>query len=127
MRGRAQNRRIAHAGSSAQLGQRNNQRIVVHLSTARGSVFRGPVSAVEFAPASGVMQMDPRGTTYYGLVQTAEVTLRVGKRIRHFLAVNASIGVEQGRLTVIAELIHRSLLPPMNCANPDCICGDSYA
>ena len=115
----------ARAGKNAVDGDAQRG-VVVQLATPRGSIFRGRVSAAEFAPASGVVQLQAEGVTYFSLVQTAEVALRIGKRMRYFLAVNASVGIEDGRLTVVAEVIQRSLPPVMNCANPDCICRDAY-
>jgi hypothetical protein len=103
-----------------------DKRIFVELATPRGRVFAGIVSALEFAPANGVVQMEPSMTAYFGLVQSAEVTVRIGKRFRFFAAVNASASIEDHRFTVMAEAIQPTPAPVRNCANPACICGDDY-
>ena len=103
-----------------------DKRIFVELATPRGRVFAGTVSALEFAPANGVVQMEPSMTAYFGLVQSAEVTVRIGKRFRFFAALNASASIEDRRFTVMAEAIQPTPAPMRNCANPACICGDDY-
>ena len=102
-------------------------KIFVQLATPCGRVFSGSASAVEFSPANGVLQMEPNVTTYFGLVQAAEVTVRIGKRFRFFAALNATASIEDHRFTVIAEVIRPTVAPVRNCANPDCKCGDLYA
>ena len=103
-----------------------DKRIFVELATPRGRVFAGTVSAFEFAPANGVVQMEPSMAAYFGLVQSAEVTVRMGKRFRFFAALNASASIEDHRFTVMAEVIQPTPAPVRNCANPACVCGDDY-
>jgi hypothetical protein len=70
--------------------------------------------------------MEPNMTAYFGLVQSAEVMVRVGKRLRFFIASNASASIDDNRFTVIAEVIQPTVAPVRNCANRDCECGDLY-
>jgi|SRR5581483_4329235 len=101
--------------------------IFVELATPKGRIFASAVSGCEFAPANGILQMQPGVTTYFGLVPSAEVTVRIGKRFRFFAALNASASIEDHRFTVMAEVIQPTPPPVRNCANPACICGDDYA
>jgi len=104
----------------------SRKRIFVELATPRGRVFAGTVSAFEFWPASGVVQMEPSMTAYFGLIPSAEVTVRIGKHFRFFAALNASASIADHRLTVMAEVIQPTPPPVRNCANPECTCGDDY-
>jgi hypothetical protein len=70
--------------------------------------------------------MEPNMTAYFGLVPSAEVTLRIGKHFRFFAALNASASIADHRLSVIAEVIQPTTAPVRNCANRECICGDGY-
>lgn len=67
--------------------------------------------------------MEPSMTTYFSLVQSADVTLRIGKRFRFFAALNASVSIDDHRFTVMAEVIQPTMPPVRNCANRDCNCG----
>jgi hypothetical protein len=70
--------------------------------------------------------MEPNMTAYFGLIPSADVTVRIGKHFRFFTALKASASIAGHRLTMMAEVIQPTPPHVRNCANRDCICGDDY-
>lgn len=83
----------------------------MELITPQARVFRGTASAVELWCANAVVQMESDVTAYFGLIQAAEVMVRVGNRHRFFTVLNASASIRDRQFRVIAEVI-RPTAPP---------------
>ena len=98
--------------------------IFVELATPQGRFFSGAVSAVEFSPTNGVVQMERGQVAYFSLFDAGEIIIRSKKRSRCFIALRGSASVQVDRLSVIAEVIESASLPVRNCANAECRCGD---
>ena len=67
--------------------------------------------------------MERGESTYFGLVSTAEITVRLRNRHRSFNAIHAAIGIDDRKVTVLAETIREVTPAVPNCANPVCRCG----
>lgn len=100
----------------------SQREILVELTTPKGRVFSGKASAVEFSLVKGVVQMEPGNVSYFGLIDAGEITLRIGSKYRYFTLVHASASAHERQLTILAEIIHPTIAPIRNCANPDCTC-----
>ena len=103
---------------------RKSDQIFVELTTPRGRIFSGEVSAVEFSPTNGMVQMERGKVAYFSLFDAGEIIVRSKKRSRCFVALRGSASVQVDRLSVIAEVIEAASLPVRNCANAECRCGD---
>ncbi len=101
---------------------RSRHNFFVKLMTPKGKVFSGGVSAAEFTWLNGVLQLEPGDVSYFGAVNTGELSLRIGKRCRFFTVVHAAASFEKGRLTIVAEIIQPTAEPVRNCSNPSCAC-----
>ncbi len=101
---------------------RPSYKFFVKLMTPKGKVFSGGVSAAEFTWLNGVLQLEPGNVSYFGAVNTGELSLRIGKRCRYFTVVHAAASFENSRLTIVAEIIQPTTEPVRNCSNPACAC-----
>ncbi len=95
----------------------------VKLMTPEGKVFSGEVTAAEFTSPNGVLQLEPGNVSYFGAVNTGELSLRIGKRWRFFAVVHAAASFEKRRLTIVAEIIQPTTEPIGNSSNPSCACA----
>ena len=101
---------------------RSSHNFFVELTTPKGKVFSGGVSAAEFTWLNGVLQLEPGHVSYFGAVNTGELSLRIGKRFRFFTVVHAAASFQKRRLTILAEIIQPTAAPVRNCSNPSCAC-----
>jgi F0F1-type ATP synthase epsilon subunit len=81
--------------------------LLVELNTSEGTVFSGPADDVELKTTEGVIAINPREGNYLSFTQITHLTLRIGGEFLDFLMQNASASVRDGKLTVLAEAIHR--------------------
>ena len=95
----------------------------VELATPRQRVFRGRAAAAEFSPANAIVQLEPGAASYFGLISSGELVLRIGKEFRYFVLFRATARVLKRRLTIMAEVIEPVSAPSSNCGNPRCDCG----
>jgi hypothetical protein len=98
-------------------------RIFVELATPQGKVFSGKVSAAEFSPANGVIQFEPDNATYFGLVNSADLALRIRNKFHFFTLLHASASIRVRRVSIIAEVIRPTTASLRNCGNPLCACN----
>ena len=84
---------------------RKLKNVMVELNTPRGTVFAGRASGVELRTTDGVIAINPREESYLNLTQTTEITLRCGAEFQSFVLRNATAGLRDGKLTVLAETI----------------------
>ena len=84
---------------------RKLKNVVVELNTSRGTVFSGRASGVELRTTDGVIAINPRAESYLNLTQTTKITLRCGAQFHSFALRNATAGLRDGKLTVLAETI----------------------
>lgn len=97
--------------------------VFVELATPRGRVFFGRADAAEFSPVNATVQLEPGAVSYFGLISSGELVLRIGKRFRHFVVFRAAVRLLRQRLTILAEVIEPVSAPSGNCRNPRCDCG----
>ena len=81
--------------------------MLVELNTPQGSIFSGHTDGAELRTTDGVIAIRPDEESYLNLTQTTQITLRVGTEFLIFALENAAASLRDGRLTVIAEHIHR--------------------
>lgn len=89
---------------------RNLQSIKVELTTAKGFAFIGYTDGVELQAINGVLAINPRSVSYMNILHISRITLRVGAEFTTYALENAAGGLQQGRLTIIAEDIQK--MPP---------------
>lgn len=80
----------------------------VELNTPFGPVFTNEATTVELRTTDGVIAIDSRAQSYLHLTHTTELTLRVGTEFLRFVLKNAAASLREGRLTVLAEEIHKA-------------------
>lgn len=102
--------------------RRSSKNFFVRLMTPKGKVFSGGVSAAEFTWPNGVLQLEPGNVSYFGAVNSGELSLRIGQRYRFFTVVHAAASLEKGRLTIVAKSIEPATTLARNCGNPRCTC-----
>ena len=96
----------------------------VELITPKGKVFSGRAAAVRFSPANTVVQLEPGAVSYFGLINSGELVLRIGSKFQFFALFRGSASIREHRLTVLAETITPVTASFENCGNPACDCGD---
>ena len=97
--------------------------VFVELMTPKGTVFSGRAAAVRFSPANTVVQLEPGDVSYFGLINSGELVLRIGNKFQFFALIRGSASIRERRLTVLAETITPVTSPFENCGNPICDCG----
>ncbi len=85
--------------------------VVVELNTPLGSVFTGRVTTLELRTSDSVIAINPPNQAYLSLTHITQLTLRVGTEFMSFRLKNAAGGLNNGRLTVLAEEIRRERVP----------------
>lgn len=103
--------------------RRPSHNFFVKLMTPEGKVFSGGVTAAEFTWPSGVLQLEPGNISYFGAVNSGELSLRIGRRCSFFTVVHAAASFEKRRLTIVAETIQPIAEPVCNSSNPSCACA----
>src|SRR6266508_3778480 len=83
----------------------SRQPIRVELTTPRGRVFSGVVSSIEMRTGEGLIAITPLEKSYVSMIHTTEITVRIGHEFRTFVMKNASAGLAEDSLTVLAEEI----------------------
>jgi hypothetical protein len=104
---------------------RRTNGVFVELMTPKGKVFSGRAAAVRFSPANTVVQLERGAVSYFGLINSGELVLRIGNKFRFFGVFRGSASIREHRLTVLAETITPVTAPFENCGNPICDCGAS--
>jgi len=98
--------------------------VFVELSTPKGKVFSGHAAAVEFSPMNVVVRIEPAAVSYFAVIPSGELTLRIGNDFRFFAFFRATASILRGRLTIVAEVIEPITAPFRNCGNPSCDSGE---
>ncbi|MBA2434488.1 MAG: hypothetical protein H0V54_05275 [Chthoniobacterales bacterium] len=70
------------------------------------------------------MQLEPGRVSYFGLISSAELVLRIGARFLFFALFRANARILGQRLTILAEVIEPMTTPLRNCGNAMCDCGE---
>lgn len=79
-----------------------SKNITVALHTAHGAVFIGDSSSVEVRTDDGAVLMIPAGETFMSMVHLSTITLRCGGDFKTFKLKNATAGLHDRHLTVLA-------------------------
>lgn len=95
---------------------------LVDLITPKGKIFSGRAAAVRFSPTNTVVQLEPGAVSYFGLINSGELVLRIGAKFQFFTLSRGSASIRDRRLTVLAETITPVTAPFENCGNPTCEC-----
>jgi hypothetical protein len=90
--------------------------------TPKGKVFSGRAAAVRFSLGNTVVQFEPGTESYFGLINSGELVLRIGNKFQFFALFRGSASIRERRLTVLAETITPVTAPFENCGNPTCDC-----
>jgi len=98
--------------------------VFVELSTPKGTVFSGRAAAVEFSPMNVVVRLESAAVSYFGVIASGELVLRIGREFRFFAFFRATASVLRRRLTIVAEVIEPITAPFRNCGNPMCDSGE---
>jgi len=98
--------------------------VFVELSTPQGIVFSGRAAAVEFSPMNVVVRIESKEVSYFGVIASGEVVLRIGTEFRFFAFFRATASILRRRLTIVAEVIEPITAPFRNCGNPLCDSGE---
>ncbi len=84
---------------------RRLKNITVELATHRGVVFTGISSSIELRTTDGTIAITPHQGSYLSMIHPSEMTLRIGGEFKTFALQNATAGLRDGKLTVLAESI----------------------
>jgi len=98
--------------------------VFVELSTPKGMVFSGRAAAVEFSPMNVVVRLESAAVSYFGVIASGELVLRIGREFRFFAFFRATASVLRRHLTIVAEVIEPITAPFRNCGNPMCDSGE---
>lgn len=77
----------------------------VELSTPQGIVFAGGCDGVEMKTTDGIIDIRPERNSHLSFTQTSQITLRVGSESIRYALENASAGLNENCLTVIAQIV----------------------
>lgn len=116
---------MKHKKGTVSQAVRSSNDVFVELMTPKGKVFSGHATAVRFSPANTVVQLEPGAVSYFGLINSGELVLRIGNKFHFFTLFRGSASIRERRLTVLAETITPMTAPFENCGNPTCDCGDT--
>ena len=115
---------MKHKKGTVSQAVRLSNGVFVELMTPKGKVFSGRATAVRFSPTNTVVQLEPGAVSYFGLINSGELVLRIGHKFQFFALFRGSASLREHRLTVLAETITPMTAPFENCGNPTCDCGD---
>ena len=114
---------MKHKKGTGSQAVRFSNGVFVEFMTPKGKVFSGRATAVRFSPANTVVQLEPGAVSYFGLINSGELVLRIGSKFHCFALFRGSASIREHRLTVLAETITPMTAPFENCGNPTCDWG----
>ncbi len=82
--------------------------LMVELRTPGGLVFEGVSNSIDLRTDGGSMHIRPTEDCFLNMLNATEITLCVGHDTLVFALENAAASLRDGRLTVLAEIIHRT-------------------
>lgn len=96
--------------------RRSLKQVAVELSTPGGVFFAWRCGSVELRTVEGAVEINPSEGHYLSLLRATEITMRRGGQFHTFALENATAGLKDGTLVVLAERIRPLSQLPANSA-----------